>query len=81
MNIGRLIRVETTGNSRGNNCYNQLTFVTGNGRVEQILLTDREMSAAKERASKNQESLRKSSWLDRLAGFKIYWLSRLLSLF
>jgi|ETNvirnome_6_100_1030635.scaffolds.fasta_scaffold21373_4 hypothetical protein len=81
MNIGRLIRVETTGNSRGNNCYNQLTFVTDKGTVEQLLLTDREVDAAKTRASKNYESLQRTSWFDRLVGLKIHLFSRFLSWF
>jgi len=80
MNFGRLVQVENSGSGRGNSCYNQVTFVNPNGDVEQVLLTDRELSAARDRAGKNADSLSGVSWLDRLAAFKVRVLSRLLSL-
>ena len=87
MNLGRLIIVgnKTTGVSRTTRsrmvCYNQVTCIDGTGNIIQLLLTDRELTVTTERAKKNARTLRKISWLDRCAAFKIRLITRLSSLF
>jgi len=81
MNLGRLVRVENNGNGRGSSHYNQLTLVNSSGDIEQLLLTDRELQSARERAKKNAEDLISVSILDDLVALKIKilsWLSHLL---
>ena len=79
MNFGRLVLVENGGRGRARSKYNQLTFVNESGDVDQILLTDRELESARDRANKNSSDLLAVSWLDRLVAFKINVFSKLLS--
>ena len=81
MNLGRLVRVENNGNGRGSSHYNQLTLVNSSGDIEQLLLTDRELQSARERARKNAEDLRVLTLIDDLVALKIKllsWLEHLL---
>ena len=87
MNLGRLIVVgnRTTGLNRASRSrtarYNQVTYLSPTGSIEQLLLTDRELDVTSERAKKNAKTLYKISWLDRCMAFKIRLITRLSSLF
>ena len=70
MVVGKLVLVENTG-SRGSGHYNQLTFINGSGEVEQLLITDRELEAGRDRASKNVEDLLLPGLWDRVISFLI----------
>tara|TARA_B100000424_G_C22832764_1_gene444775 strand:+ start:499 stop:726 length:228 start_codon:yes stop_codon:yes gene_type:complete len=74
MVLGKLVLVENSGTGRGSSHYNQLTYINTSGEVEHILLTGRELEAARERASKNSEDVKVVGILDKV----VSWLVRLL---
>ena len=73
MVLGKLVLVENSGSSRGSSHYNQLTYVNSAGEVEHILLTNRELESARERAVKNPEDVNTVGILDKL----VTWLIKL----
>ena len=74
MVLGKIVLVENTGDARGSSHYNQLTYINSSGGVEHILLTDRELDSARDRAAKNPEDVRLAGIWDKL----VVWFIRLL---
>ena len=74
MVLGKLVLVENTGSGRGSGRYNQLTYLNSTGDVEHVLLTDRELDAARQRAVKNAEDVQVIGLWDKA----IAWMVRML---
>ena len=64
--LGKSKKVTITSSKGKTTEYNQVTFVNHEGKVVDLLLTDREMNSALSRAEKNQDYLEKPGLLSKL---------------
>mgnify|MGYP003660413835 CR=1 FL=1 len=66
MNIGKLQEIKNSG-KRGvaSDFYNGVTYVSTDGEIETLLLTDKELETAVGRASKNSKGLPKLGFWDK----------------
>ena len=64
--LGKSKKVIITSSKGKTTEYNQVTFVNHEGKVVDLLLTDREMNSALCRAEKNQDYLEKPGLLSKL---------------
>ena len=64
-NVGRVRVVSRSKRDDAGFCYNRLVYVNVQGEIEQLLLTDRDIEAAKGRSEKNVELLAHPTFLDR----------------